>query len=361
MTDKNRPLTRRTILDLGGRALAGAGALSGLQFGAGLAKASGGAVDRALVCIYLFGGNDGQNMVVPLDDSQYDNYSKLNGIRAVRKDALLPVTAAHSQTRYGLHPGMAGLQGLFESKVLAVVANVQPPLNREDRYSALEFLPDGFAAPAWAARMAGVAMPKWNGAFTFKSRISLVSPGGRVPEGAQFENDFLRRSMNAVEPLATRFPDSGLGRQLQEVARLVAAGPRIGMNRQVFLCTLNGFSTSTGQIGKQAELFQELSQAMSAFYGATEEMGVSQRVTTFTDTELGRSALLDRKNGMDGAYGSHQLVMGGAVLGGDVYGGASGVSADQYAATLASWWGVQGAELQNLFPAFQGPTLDWLT
>ena len=114
-----RARTRRSVLNLGWRSLAGAASAS-------LVGAQNQAADRALVCVYLFGGNDANNLIVPLDGSEYGNYATARGDVALPSASLLPVTALKSQARYGLHPQLAGLQALYQRGALAIMAYRAP-------------------------------------------------------------------------------------------------------------------------------------------------------------------------------------------------------------------------------------------
>jgi uncharacterized protein (DUF1501 family) len=153
------------------------------------------------------------------------------------------------------------------------------------------------------------------------------------------------------------------------------------LGRQIFTATLSGFDTHVGQSSRQNQLFGALDAAMSAFYEATVEMGLADRVTTFTLSEFNRTLAVNSNNGTDHGWGGHQLVLGGSVVGGDVHGTfpslalggpddlrRSGIwipttSRDQYAATLASWFGADTGQLVDCFPslsAFPVSTLDFL-
>jgi uncharacterized protein (DUF1501 family) len=109
--------------------------------------------------------------------------------------------------------------------------------------------------------------------------------------------------------------------------------------------------------GKHADSLGQVDAGLKAFYDATVELGVQNNVTTFTESDFGRT-LTSNGNGSDHGWGSHHLVMGGATLGGKIYGtfhnmqvGAGNPadagqrrripshSVDQYAATLSSGWG----------------------
>jgi len=164
------------------------------------------------------------------------------------------------------------------------------------------------------------------------------------------------------------------------------------MRRQIFFCQRGGFDTHSGQhpanLGGQDLLLQEVSQAMNAFYRATEELGVQNNVTTFTLSDFGRTlnpAGSGPAVGSDHAWGNHHLIMSGAVAGGTFYGtyptlalggpddtdGGSTprgrwiptTSVEQYAATLATWYGLSTSDLAAVFPLigrFPTPTLGFM-
>jgi len=140
------------------------------------------------------------------------------------------------------------------------------------------------------------------------------------------------------------------------------------MSRQIFFCSLNGFDTHNDQLATQDSLLAQVSPAISAFYTATQELGVDQQVTTFTESEFARTCQPSSGGGSDHGWGGHHVVVGGAVVGGDMYGvyptlalngpdDASGrgvwvptTALDQYGATLASWFGVSAGSLGSVFP-----------
>jgi uncharacterized protein (DUF1501 family) len=181
--------------------------------------------------------------------------------------------------------------------------------------------------------------------------------------------------------LTTVFPaNNPLGDQLKMVARLIAARGALGMTRQVFFCSIGGFDThGTEQLGRQAELLGEISAAVRSFWDATVEMGVPNLVTLFTASDFNRTFVSNGK-GTDHAWGSHQIVMGGAVQGARMYGTyptivpggpddtndgrwIPTVSVDQFAATMATWFGVSAADLATIFPKlsrFATPNLGFL-
>ena len=178
--------------------------------------------------------------------------------------------------------------------------------------------------------------------------------------------DTVTAAIDAAPVLATPFPQSQLGTQLETVARLIAVRDDLEMQRQVFFVAAGGFDSHDNQNEDQPGLLGGVSDAIAAFYQATVELGVAGQVTTFTQSDFGRT-LTSNGDGTDHAWGGNQLVVGGAVRGGDLYGrypllaidGDDDVgggrmipstSADQYAATLARWFGIPDADLGIVAP-----------
>jgi uncharacterized protein (DUF1501 family) len=189
--------------------------------------------------------------------------------------------------------------------------------------------------------------------------------------------------LNADVTLDTPFPDTSLGNQLKQVAKIIrfnSQSPALGLERQIFFCQLGGFDTHQGQVAVHSTLLAQLSQALDAFYRATvDDLHLAENVTAFTLSDFGRTLQPSGSGagivGTDHAWGNHQLVIGGAVRGGDFFGvpGPNGmvfpelklgqcndadtrgrwiptVSVEQYAATLASWFGVGASDLGLVFP-----------
>ncbi len=176
-----------------------------------------------------------------------------------------------------------------------------------------------------------------------------------------------------MNPITRANETNSLAVQLQTVAKVIAANQVLGVRRQVFFVSMGGFDTHDVQNTSQSPLMARLAHAMAYFDGALANIGgtdMRDRVTTFTASDFNRTYTTNG-DGTDHAWGSHQFVMGGAVRGGDVYGqfptvgvdsGAfqnpnmSGnvlipqMSVDQYAGTMARWFGLNDSQIASIFP-----------
>jgi uncharacterized protein (DUF1501 family) len=190
-------------------------------------------------------------------------------------------------------------------------------------------------------------------------------------------------ALSTVNPvLNTPFPNpsTSISRQLLQVARMIKASTDvsagINMKRQIFFVQLGGFDTHSAQLNGQGTLLQQVSQAINAFYNATVELNLADKVTLFTMSDFGRTLQPAGSGsaavGSDHAWGNHHLIVGGAVLGHTLYGTYPNLalggpddtdgglaprgrwipstSVEQYAATLATWYGLSSADLSAVFP-----------
>ncbi|MBL9174581.1 MAG: DUF1501 domain-containing protein [Verrucomicrobiales bacterium] len=394
---------------------------------------------RALVCVFLFGGNDGHNTIIPLTQSAFNAYRTGRGSLALpdNNGPLLQVQSADG-TPYGLNPGLAAIHPLWAQGRLAVLANtgmlvapvtrqaflsntVAVPTNLFSHSDQLQQMQSGFPSATggtgWGGRTVD-ALHTLNGTSTFPAAVSTNGPalfctGGIVqsasllpgfdldvsglnlwPQSAsdarrtgiqqllEFDSGLaLIQSANKVRKdalalnamlrgnsatVSTAFPGTSLGDQLLQVAKVIKLRTTTGMRRQVFFCSLGGFDTHGSQSWQHWDLLKQVSEALAAFYNATAELGVADQVTSFTMSDFGRS-LQPSGSGSDHGWGNHQLILGGAVLGGRVYGrfpdlslqgpddcGSRGVlipstSTEQYGATLARWMGVSDTDLPSVF------------
>ena len=430
-------LSRRQFLAASAK-LAAAGIGLG-RFGLMNATAQSSGDYRALVCIFLFGGNDGHNMVVP-SGSSYAQYATLRQGLAIPQASLLAATAK-AGTEFGLHPNLSAVHPLYAAGKMAILANVgvlYKPTTREEYRNRVVPVPsnlfshsdqqqqwqtghfDFFRGTGWAGRTAD-AVAYMNAPSKFPTSVSLAGnpvllsgastkpatlQSGSTPTlsgsggtafreqrdaavqeiikmhsgltmiqqaGASLQDGIdigkLIQTATASAPaLTTTFPNTSLGRQLTDIAKLIGVRANLGMRRQIFFASIGGFDTHANQLASHVNLMTQISESVTAFYRATEELGVANAVTTFTESEFGRTMQPSAGAGTDHAWGSHHFVLGGAVKGADVYGkypnlalggpddsGSRGsyipsTSLDQYGATLASWFGVPPASLDSIFP-----------
>ena len=408
---------------------------------------------KALVCIFLFGGNDANNLIVPLGSSDYANYASIRAGLALPQGQLLPVSPKSLSEPYGFHPQLAEMQSLFDGGQLALLANagtlVQPttraqylqgqatgPVNlfsHADQQQQMQTATlNTFADVGWGGRLADKIESIYGGNFpvmislagsnvfaeglvvrciessgnptaplsgfygsnednvrlaalqsllTFDTGLSLIQAASTTTTNAMQDGKTLAAALAQGTELNTQFPKSSLGGQLQQVAQIIQVRSALGLPRQIFFVSSGGFDTHSDQLVQQTSLYQDLSQSMNAFYQATVEIGVEPQVTTFTLSDFGRTFQPDSTSGTDHAWGSHHLMMGGAIAGGDFYGTfptqvlggpddatnqgrwIPTTSLDQYGATLAQWFGVQPADLPSIFPNlpnFQNQTLNFV-
>jgi uncharacterized protein (DUF1501 family) len=205
--------------------------------------------------------------------------------------------------------------------------------------------------------------------ITFNSGVSLITADDQITSNAYNYSAVLTAATASVTPLKTVFPaNNGLGAQLQQIAQIIQVRAALGVQRQIFFCGIGNFDTHSNQLALQAQLLSGISPALNAFYNATVEMGVQSDVTSFTMSDFARTFQPNSNTGTDHAWGSHHIVMGGAVKGGQMYGtfptlalggpddsGSNGrwvpsTGSVQYAATLASWFGVPANQMATVFP-----------
>ena len=448
MTTQN-DLSRRGFI---GRACAAVGATGMLSALAQLRMIGALAADaapsdyKALVCLFLYGGNDSNNLLVPVDTSSYQLYSSARTVLALPQSTLLPISPkTYSDGRsWALHPSLVEVQQLFGKGQLALLANtgtlVQPVTLAQYNAGTVALPPQLFShanqqvqwqssvpdqpfTTGWGGRLADIvnalnSNPKISMAISVAGQNSFqvgnkvaqfaVSPSGAIvlsgtagstlataryaaqqsilnqqeqnlfeaafggaTSSAIAESQVLATVLAAAPKLATTFPATSIGSQLQMIAQMIGAAPQLGLTRQVFFASLGGFDLHSDQLGAHATLFTQLSQALGAFSSANAELGTQNQVTTFTASDFSRTFNTNGTNdgtaGSDHGWGSHHMILGGAVQGGDIYGQVPllelggpedtgrgrwipTTSVDQYAATLATWFGVSAANLPVVLP-----------
>ena len=127
------------------------------------------------------------------------------------------------------------------------------------------------SAPA-AARLAAFQQ-----LLTFDTGISLVQSTSAIASQSLKESQILAGALSGVTALQTQFPTTGIGAQLKQVAQIMQVRNALGLQRQIFFCSLGGFDTHSDQLPLQDNLMSELNAAMTAFYNATLELGLGRR------------------------------------------------------------------------------------
>ena len=427
---------------------------------------------RALVCVFMQGGNDGNNMIIPNHgDAGVSGYAAYAAARntqglALAQNSLLPISVPRmNNLTYGLHPAFGtvaggvngGIHELWGQGKMAVVANagtLVAPMTRAQyqtnqvRRPFQLFSHSDQVSQFQAGRSDTPSFTGWGGRISDR-RTAPDNPGGLVPmitsiSGAQLftagqttlplaianagtslagvlnpqgfntttasqarraafdqlraqnlDSNYIKaashitdqaiaanRAFSTFQEVTAPFPNSSIGNQLKQVARLIKKRADLSVNRQIFYVQLGSFDTHNSQVNIQSTLLAQFSQAVRAFYDEMVAQGISDKVTTFTLSDFSRTfnpAGSGATVGTDHAWANHLMVFGGAVSGSDFYGanttngtpfptltmngpddadngtGARGrwiptTSVEQYAATLARWYGLADAETPVVFP-----------
>jgi uncharacterized protein (DUF1501 family) len=408
---------------------------------------------KALVCLFLAGGNDANNLIVPFDTTGYDAYASAvgRGAIALPRSQLLEIKPRTTDGRgWALHSSLnsdvagtntTGLKSIFDAGKLAVIGNVGtlvvpttkaqytarsvplPPQLFSHNDQQVEWqssVPDKPFSTGWGGRVAdltnafntnnSVSMSiSLNGQNSFQVGKNVVqfavNPGGAISLSSSaatnaaagvrtlaqndllaarnanlFETAFAGITENALAdsallagilsgnpPFNTAYPTSALGQQLRTIARLIAAAPQLGLKRQIFFARIGGWDLHDAQLPAHANLFADVGRSVAAFYRTTVELGCADQVALFTSSDFGRTYNTNG-DGSDHGWGSNHFVVGGAVKGGDLYGKMADLtirgpddastrgswipttSVDEYAATLAAWYGVSATNLPLVFP-----------
>ena len=429
---------------------------------AAMAQSSGATDYRALVCVFLQGGNDSHGTVIATDPSSFSAFTQARsgapGL-AYPQNELLPITLRTPQSgrTFALNPNLGGVQSLFNADRAAIVANtgtlIAPSTKAQINANSVPLPASLFShfdqTAAWQAIASNGGSAEhegWGGAvadmiesmnmnsnsmFTCISTAGIalflsgqtsfqlnVTSAGPIPiyglsqplfgqsAGTSALNSILtadetnlfakeyevvvKRSTDAqallassmlpagptgvpnppqfLDPITNMLTDNQLAISLQTVARIIAGRSSLGVNRQIFYVQLGSFDTHDGQAVQHARLLTQLGQAFEYFDGLMTTAGIGNQVTTFTASDFGRT-LTCNSDGTDHGWGSHHFVVGGAVQGQDMYGEypvvgvnqtndlGSGrliptTSVDQYAGTLARWFGLSDGQIKQIFPNF---------
>ncbi len=402
---------------------------------------------KALVCVFLFGGNDSNNVLIPREAGTYAKYLASRTVLGLPQSGILALNALNDNgMNLGIHASMSGCQTLFSQGKLALLSNVGTliaPATLSDYNNQTAAIPENlfshsdqqmawqtsasssnpaYTQTGWGARMAE-AIVAGHAQTSVSMLVSLAGtnffqvgktmlpfrpgPGGspefRIGQGTSAQDvtrytafrsvlnseytnlmesafadlsnksireaDTINTALKGTSPFAM-IPNSGLGQQLRTVAQLVQAQGPLGMTRQIFFVATGGFDTHGDQIGPQAQLLADVSSCMKGFQDALDSINMGGSVTTFTASDFNRT-FDSNGRGSDHGWGGHHIVMGGAVNGQKVYGtfpdpdiSKAGnpndtgrgrwlptTSVDQYAATMAKWFGLSDSQVRDVFPS----------
>lgn len=420
---------------------------------------------KALVCLFMQGGNDSHNWVVPMDSANYASYAAARRELAVPANKLQAMsTSGQAAGRsFGMPQELSPLLARYEAGQCAVVANVgtlvRPVTKSEamagvgvpaklyshnDQQAVWQSLQPEGAPTGWGGRMGDVLMAanqepvftaistNGNAVFLSGSKVSqyqlglngpvMISPAqagthagstavptalksmlGATSSPNDFQAEYLKvvqRSLATAGTLQSALSSSGvpalpsanitlpdgtslnlasdqLAKQLRVVAQMIAAAPRLGLQRQVFMVSVSGFDAHAFQMRDQPLMMARVAQAVDWFMSALQGVGMVNNVTLFTASDFGRT-LVSNGDGSDHGWGSHHLVVGGAVKGKQILGDfpvtALGTASDvgsgrllpstgvtQLAGTLGAWMGLTSTERQLVLPNLSnfgpGPSL----
>ena len=444
--------------------MAGAAAPLALHLSAmGEASAATASDYKALVCIFLYGGNDQDNTFIPYDDASHAIYRSLRNVGddlssriywaknpTDANKQLVPLSTTTNGHQYAFQPAMSGVANLFESGQVGVMLNVgplaEPTTKTQFKNNAVALPPKLFShndqfslwqsatltgvegsTKGWGGRMGDIFLR--NSSFNRNAHFTCINATGNalfmsgtavlpyqvassgpvvisgVGLGSNLSvfgrescktalNNLLKTSatpthwmekewmrmigssldnqaavttgISSLPNFNTAFNNDTLSGQMNIIAKLIAASRAMEVKRQVFFASLGSFDLHDNLMANHSGLLQKLNDAMYSFYKATEQLGIADKVTTFTASDFGRT-LTSNGDGSDHGWGSHHLVMGGAVDGKKYWGTAPtlsedadntvgqgrllpSTSVDEFAAALARWMGVAESDLSVVLP-----------
>jgi uncharacterized protein (DUF1501 family) len=370
------------------------------------------AEDRVLIIIRLNGGNDGLNMIIPID--QYDN------LMIQRPNIILPQNQILSLTNsVGIHPIMTGMKTMFDQGKLTVVQNVGYPEQNRSHFRSSDIWTSGSLdinqTSGWMGRyfeseQANFPEDYPNIDFPDPFAISLGSELSTTCQGlmgnfshavsdpfnaanlleTSVENDGtyygsqieyiatmlnqtneygnqISVASNSGNSLSTLYdPTNSIAVQLKYIAQMISGG----LKTKVYILNINGFDTHDSQVlqtnttqGEHADLLKKLSDAIAAFQNDLQLLGLEERVAGMTFSEFGRQVASNGSFGTDHGDAAPLFLFGKCVNSGIIgpnpqinnqIDGQSGVEMeidfrDVYASILKDWFEVPVSSIQNLF------------
>ncbi len=337
---------------------------------------------KALVCLFMSGGMDGNNLLIPMDE-RYSDYAAARGNLTMSRSALQPLVMSSNQ-QYGANPLMPKLAASFNRREAAFLANVGTLPKKVNKTTAANqsLLPvnmfshasqigewstsvtQAVADTGWAGRIADLytqgKMPAVVSTAGYqlmgqaaRSRLGSASDGSNAvnvlnaissltpyisncetgvstdPIAAyvsDFQGNFLEQTKCITDAflagasLTTVFPGSSIGQQLQAVAQMIKGRSTHDTKRQIFICVDGGYDTHNAQLTAASAYFSRIDDAVGSFVASLHELGVYEQVSLFSASDFGRSLRPNATNGSDHAWGNHHFIVGGGVNGGQIYG-----------------------------------------
>ena len=318
--------------------------------------------DRVLVLVQMIGGNDGLNMIIPLD-----YYDKLYN---VRQNVILPESSLEQfDSDLAFHPSMKGIRSMFDDAKLKVIQGVGYPNQNRSHFRSTDIWTSGSPAKEdWPTGWLGRYLSDNHQEFptnypntefpdplavVIGNSISLTCQGsvgnfslpltdpfnlGQLASGGDDfvpdnlygdQLEYVRLTIEQTNAYSERitevanqgsntqtYPDTGLAQQLKTIALLLAGGSKT----KIFIASIGGFDTHANQVqngdplqGEHTELLQKLSGAISAFQADLEGLGLSDRVIGMTFSEFGRRIKSNDSNGTDHGSAAPLMVFGSCV------------------------------------------------
>jgi uncharacterized protein (DUF1501 family) len=419
-------------------ALAQLAGISPLRSMAALAQSTSSTDYKAIICLFMRGGNDSNNMIVPITGSQYTAYSTARGAAAIAQNQLLPLT----NSAYGVNAAFTNVQQAFGAGHAAFIHNVGPlvqPTTVAQYQAASVPIPGQLMAhddqqevwelggytpgigSSWSGLTADLLSSQYNSPnlpmvtllgqasdfgrgvtsapftanandqqvnfwcadgtycgnretaaqqlLTFNNGVNLLQADQQIYQNAYKYNNFYNNVLASAQPLQTQFPSNNpLSGALKTIATMMQLRNQIGAGRQIFFVDAGGYDTHSAQSSVQTALYSQIDEFVGTYVQVMQELGLYNNVVMFTASDFSRTLQINGNGGTDHAWGGHHFVVGGPVKGGQTFGtmpnltlggpddlDGSGrfiptIALSQYAATIASWFGVPSASLPGMFP-----------
>jgi|SRR5579871_83989 len=326
---------------------------------------------KILVAVFQRGAVDGLNMVIPFGEQRYYD---LRPSLAIPKPNGTPQSVVDLDGFFGLHPSLAPLKPLYDTRRLAIVDAVGSPDPTRSHFDAQDYMESGTpglksTTDGWLNR----ALPKTSGPASPLRAVSLGANLSRTLRGhndavavnnlndfqvrdphgaASFESMYEgtldtvlhgtgKETFQAVKMMqaiqkqpytpanGAKYPGGGLGASLQQIARLIKSD--VGL--EVAFADVGGWDTHVNEVaaqphaGQLANNLTQFGQALAAFH---QDLGDRMEdVTLVTMSEFGRTARENGNRGTDHGHANVMFVMGGDVRGGKVYGEWPGLADEQ--------------------------------